>query len=1093
MKTIPPVCPEPESGRKYWSSLDQLANTPEFRQWVEREFPSGASEFNDPVSRRNFVRIMSASFMLAGLGLTGCRRPVEKIYPFAKQPEDYIHGVPQYFATAMPRRRSAMPLVVKSTDGRPTKIEGNADHPDSNGGTDLIAQASLLNLYDPDRALDFKENGQVRSREQAFAAIRKIGGNGGKGVAFLLEHSSSPSRTRLQQIVAEKLSGARWFSYEAVDLSGRDAATAAFGRAYDPYYKLDQASTILSLDCDFIGNEENAYSNIRKFTKNRKLNKPEDKLNRLYTVESLFTLTGMNSDHRICVAPGLMNDIVKRIWLEFQGGIAGAIPQLPKEVEAWLAPCIKDLKDNHGKAVVMPGHRLSPEAQVLIVAINDALGANGPIVEYRDAQAAKEGTIQDLAKALNAGEVETLVILGGNPVYNAPAELNFGDAITHAKNFVRLGYYEDETNLRCKGGNTWELPMAHYLESWGDARTADGTLVPIQPLIEPLFNGVTELEVLASIAGESKTSPYEIVGATFGQIAGNNPENWKKFLHDGFLANSASDAAGVQLDSIAVRRAAQNLKPATTAPTLQNMDVVFHRDHKMDDGRYNNNGWLQELPDPITKLTWDNAILISPKTADVLKVQREVGNQTQQWPNKVIEINLNGRKIRGPVWVQPGMADYTVGLALGYGRTVTGRIGRNSGYNAYALRTTDNLYYASGAKITVTTETSVLATTQSHWQMEGRPVVREANYEEYQKNPSFVKRFEEEAPTHGESIYPNPLDKEKEDAQRDNKALHAWGMSIDLNSCVGCSTCMVACQSENNIPIVGKEMVGKSREMHWLRIDRYYAGPPENPQAVTQPMLCQHCEAAPCESVCPVNATTHDDEGLNVMVYNRCVGTRYCSNNCPYKVRRFNFFDYNKRTFDSFYKSPLAYKTDGEWEFERWLKDPDRGNRPEDEWRLIKMVKNPDVTVRMRGVMEKCTFCVQRLEAAKIAQKVKARDTEYTRLSEKDGTMPKTACQQACPAGAIVFGDLRDPDSTVSKAKKQERDYTVLEFLNTRPRLTYLAKVRNPNPEMPDYKEHAKPYSTEDYIKKSGEREGVESHEMNTFAEPAHNGEKGAH
>ncbi len=1078
MKTIPPVCPEPESGRKYWASLDQLADTPEFRQWVEREFPSGASEFSDPVSRRNFVRIMSASFMLAGLGLTGCRRPVEKIYPFAKQPEDYIHGVPQYFATAMPRRRSAMPLVVKSSDGRPTKIEGNADHPDSNGGTDLIAQASVLHLYDPDRAMDFKENGQVRSREEAIAALKQLSGKGGSGMAILAEQSSSPSRARLQ----EKLSGARWFSYEPVDLSGHQATKAAFGAAHDPYYHLDKATTILSLDCDFIGNEENAYANIRKFTKGRKLNGPEDKMNRLYTVESLFTLTGLNADHRLRVAPSLMNAVVARVAQEIAG--AGGGGQLPKEIEEWLGPCIKDLKANHGKAVVMAGHRLPVEAHVLIIAINNALGANGSIVEYREAPAAKEGTIQELAKALNAGEVETLVILGGNPVYNAPAELDFAAALGKAKTVVRLGYYEDETTAAAKAG--WSLPMAHYLESWGDARTADGTIVPIQPLIEPIFGGLTELEVLAILAGENKTSPHEIVRGTFR----GNDEEWKKFLHDGFLANSATKAADVNFNS----GAAQNLKTGSSAPTRDSMDVIFHRDYKMDDGRYNNNGWLQELPDAITKLTWDNAILISPTTADALNVKREVGNQTQQWPNKVVEIELNGRKIKGPVWVQPGMADFTVGLALGYGRTVTGRIGAGSGYNAYALRTSDTLYYASGAKVTVTGETSVLATTQSHWQMNGRPVVREANLDEYQKNPKFAEGFNEEAPEGGKqwerSNYPNPLTAVKEDALKNKKPLHAWGMAIDLNSCVGCSTCMVACQSENNVPIVGKEMVGKSREMHWLRIDRYYAGSPENPQAVTQPMLCQHCEAAPCENVCPVNATTHDDEGLNIMVYNRCVGTRYCSNNCPYKVRRFNFFDYNRHPLkhESFYNSPIVTKTDGEWDLMRWFKDRDRGYKPEDEFRLVKMVKNPDVSVRMRGVMEKCSFCVQRLEGAKIAQKVKARDSEYTKLSEKEGTMPQTACQQACPAGAIVFGDIFDPESTVNKWKAQERNYTVLEFLNTRPRLTYLAKVRNPNPEMPDYKEHAKPYSTEEFLKEAGEKEGHMSHEMDTFK-----GEKGAH
>jgi molybdopterin-containing oxidoreductase family iron-sulfur binding subunit len=530
------------------------------------------------------------------------------------------------------------------------------------------------------------------------------------------------------------------------------------------------------------------------------------------------------------------------------------------------------------------------------------------------------------------------------------------------------------------------------------------------------------------------------------------------------------------------------LKAPGAPPSKEKLDLVFHRDAKMDDGRHNNNGWLQELPDPVTKLTWDNAILMSKKTALELGLAPKVEkrDQTQRYYDQEVEIELNNRKVRGAIWVQPGMADYTVALSLGYGRRKTGRIGRGTGYNAYQIRAREAMYYASNATLTKTGGTYQLSTTQSHWNMEGRAPVREANLEDFKKIPDFADKMTLEKPPVVAPLYPNPLDTTKA------QGLHQWGMAIDLNKCVGCSACMVACQSENNIPIVGKEMVGKSREMHWIRIDRYYAGtgenPEEDPQAAFQPLLCQHCEAAPCESVCPVNATSHDDEGLNVMTYNRCVGTRYCSNNCPYKVRRFNFFDYNRRPLNNLYQSPLnpLSTINGKWSLLQWWDDPDRGARPEDEWQLIRMVKNPDVSVRMRGVMEKCTFCLQRLEQAKIAQKVKARDTDHIRLSEKEGTIPKTACQQACPAEAIAFGDISDPASTVSQWKAQPRNYKLLDFLNTKPRLTYLAKVRNPNPEMPDYKSHKAPYSYDDYSQTMGEP-ALET------TEPAVAGEKGSH
>ena len=587
-------------------------------------------------------------------------------------------------------------------------------------------------------------------------------------------------------------------------------------------------------------------------------------------------------------------------------------------------------------------------------------------------------------------------------------------------------------------------------------------------MIQPLFGGLTEFEFLARIAGESQTNPHDIVRATFA----GSEESWKKFLFNGYLADSAAKPVDAKFGATI-----PEVKSA--APSAGSLEVVFYRDAKMDDGRYANNGWMQELPDPITKLTWDNAVLVSRETA------RELGVQN----GDVVEITLNGRSVKGPIWTQPGMADYSLGLALGYGRERAGRVGTGVGFNAYKIFT--GKYIETGATLRKTGETYQLATTQHHWSMEGRPAVREANLAEFSKNPDFANEMHGTEPPIVAPLYPNPLDEAKK------TALHQWGMALDLSACVGCGTCVIACQSENNIPIVGKDQVQRGREMHWIRIDRYYTADPvkEKPldafqkddeqqfaewiddvQAVNQPMMCQHCEAAPCENVCPVNATVHDQEGLNVMAYNRCIGTRYCANNCPYKVRRFNYLDYNKRPLADlkgpFYPTPLTHKTDGKWDLLSWWKNPDSGMREEDEWDLIKMVKNPDVTVRMRGVMEKCTYCTQRIEQAKIAQKVKAGASDNVRLMEAAGTVPKTACQQACPAGAIVFGDISDPDSTVSRLKAQARNYSVLGDLLTKPRTTYLARIRNPNPAMPDYREW--PYSFEEYEKRGGELQAAE-------------------
>jgi molybdopterin-containing oxidoreductase family iron-sulfur binding subunit len=581
-----------------------------------------------------------------------------------------------------------------------------------------------------------------------------------------------------------------------------------------------------------------------------------------------------------------------------------------------------------------------------------------------------------------------------------------------------------------------------------------------------LFGGLTELEVLARIAPLERVNPYDIVRETFARYAGSDEERWKRFLHDGFLAESGGRLVDVQFDWAKAARAMGQLR-AANPPSADRLELVFYRDAKVDDGRYVNNGWLQEMPDPVTKLTWENVILLSQGTADALGL-RIVDRNNNNLKTPVVQIEVGGRKLTGPAWIQPGMADFVVGLALGYGQSKAGRVGQGSGYNAYPLRVSASPHLLVGAQLTGTDRQHPLATTQNHWSMEGRPIVREANLEGYRANPHFAQAMDMHLPAESRPLYPNPMDIPGKDGLTPReRALHQWGMSIDLNACTGCSACVIACQSENNVPIVGKDQVRRQREMHWLRVDRYYAGPVAAPQMVSQPMACLHCESAPCESVCPVNATVHDEEGLNLMVYNRCVGTRYCSNNCPYKVRRFNFFDYNRRPLDRLYESPLASSTEGAWELKRWFENPDRGSRPHDEFELTKLVKNPDVTVRMRGIMEKCTYCIQRIEQSKIARKVAA--GAGGDVVVRDGEV-RTACQQACPAEAIVFGNLQDAGSAVSRQKALDRNYLVLEFLATRPRTSYLARVRNPNARMPGAT--TEPLTTQQYFENNPPHHG---------------------
>jgi molybdopterin-containing oxidoreductase family iron-sulfur binding subunit len=1085
--------PEPSEGeargRRYWRSLDELAATPGFRDQVAREFPEGASEI-DGVDRRHFFRIMAASFALGGVGLAaGCRRPEEKILAYGKSVEGVIPGLPLFFATSMPIRGGAIPLLAETRSGRPTKLEGNPSYAPYGGATNLVAQAALLDLYDPDRATSHTIKGAVAAAPAVQDLLAGIGkaaaAAGGAGLAFLADQSSSPTRAALVQRLRAKFPKAMWAEYEPVrDEAPLGAGQAAFGARVKPVYHLAKAKRIVAIDADFLSRDSHALAYARDFAKGRRVTRPTDPMNRLYSVESTFSLTGSMADHRLRLASSHMLAFTAALSAEVTGdasfaALAGGLEF--KDKAQWLSAAAADLKAHRGASLVVAGNHLPASVHAVVYALNVALGNVGATVDFVSLPDHSAASIGDVVAAAKSGAVKTLVILGGNPAYNAPADLDFAGAIKGVADVVRLGYYPDETTALASAN----LAAAHFLESWGDARTADGTVVPVQPQILPLFGGLTELEVLARIAGEDVTDPYALVSQTIARISGGGAEAFRRFLHDGLLAGSAYPVARVTLNNAGVR-AAINSAAAPVALSKDNLEVRFLADSKVDDGRFANNGWLQECPEPMTKLAWDNAILVSPRlgkelgiapAGSLLQVARKETATFDQGREMAFigEVTLGGRTVRGPLHIQPGLSNYTIVLPLGYGRRASGRIGQGTGHDFFPLRTSAGADIAVGARISVTSERYALANTQEHWSMEGRDIVREANLTEAVSNPGWVDSFgtESHSPAilgrdagkdpafvakttpRGNSLYETP----------DLTGVNQWGMSIDLNTCIGCNACVVACQAENNIPIVGKDQVLRGREMHWIRLDRYYSDGnadaaafggegnkeiPEDPQVSLQPMACQHCELAPCEIVCPVNATVHDDDGLNTMAYNRCIGTRYCANNCPYKVRRFNFFDWNKRQLDSLYLGPLA-----------------PSGMPE----LAQMVKNPEVTVRMRGVMEKCTYCVQRIQQAKIAQKVKAGASNQVQVP--DGAV-KTACQQVCPVEAIVFGDVSDPKSAVSQAKAREQDYAVLGYLNVRPRTTYLGKLRNPNPEMPGGTE--KPFSRKEYDTKNYPATGEHGH-----------------
>ncbi len=978
------------TGRQYWRSLNELAGTSEFRSWVEQEFPGG-TELLEGESRRNVLKLMAASFGLAGLA--ACRRPVERIVPQAKGVEDLIPGKPLLYNTAFVQNGEVLGVVAEAHDGRPTKLEGMAGHPNSLGAATAYAQASILGVYDPDRSREVWRAGKAAKWEDwdAFAAGHFTPAKLGDGASLAIVSGRTASAALRAQVAAiqAKYPKARWVEYEAFgyDYAAR-AIEQVFGRPLEAQYRFDRADVVVSLDADFLSATEMPPAAVKQFSAKRRVEKPDDPMSRLYSIESRFTITGAMADHRVRVRPSEVDGAATLLAREL-GALAELNIFAPGDAaQKVLMAMVRDLKAHPGKSLVVAGPHQSLRVHLLALMINAVLGNIGQTVTFTEPVARQTGaTLADLVRDLNGGLIQTVVLLETNPVFTAPADLDVAGALKRAAVSVHLGLERDETAAAAQ----WHLPAAHFLEAWGDAVAADGTLTIQQPLILPMNGGRSSLEVAAQISSGSMAKGYELVRRTVesqyfsvpaAKAGGADSEKaWRQALHDGVLRTRPAAEVKVSADPKKVSLPAPAPKPA-------GLEVVFSPSPAVYDGRYANNAWLQEMPGPMTKLVWDNAALISPATA------RKLGLND----GDLVTLTRNGKSVEIPAMRQPGLADDTVAVELGYGRKETGRVGRGVGFNAYAIRTQDALGFGR-VDLAKTGKTYPLVTTQEHHTMiepetgKSRPIVREGSLGEYREHPEFAKHMVH-APD--ESIY----------GWWDYSKGYQWGMAIDLSACTGCNACVIACQSENNIPVVGKEQVSRGREMHWIRLDRYYTGSEDEATAVVQPLNCQQCENAPCESVCPVAATVHSPEGLNDMVYNRCVGTRYCANNCPYKVRRFNYLNYHKEMTE-----------------------------------VEKMVSNPDVTVRMRGVMEKCTYCVQRIQEKKIQAKLEGR------RAIRDGEV-QTACQQTCPADAIVFGNINDPDSRVSKLKKQPRDYALLAEVNTRPRTTYLAKIRNLNPEL---------------------------------------------
>jgi MoCo/4Fe-4S cofactor protein with predicted Tat translocation signal len=976
-------------GQQYWRSLDELAQTPEFEEMLHCEFPAGASEWGDGLDRRSFFKLAAASLALAGL--TACtKQPNAKILPYVKQPEQLVPGEPLFYATTMPFAGYGMGVLVKSREGHPVKVDGNPEHPACLGSSSIWMQASIMDLYDPDRSQSVLHNGELSTWAAFLSEVNQLvlehERDQGAGLRFLTETINSPTVAAQLAALLKKFPKAKLYQFDSICRDNiRKGAQLAFGEVVEPHYHFNKASVILSLESDFLYTHPQRLRYTRDFTDGRRVSAGSARMNRLYVAESTPSVTGTMADHRLPVSSAEIQDLARELARSL--GAADSEPaNLKPDVSRWLKTVSADLQRNAGHSIVIAGEWQPPAVHAMAHLLNDKLGNSGHTVSYTDpvefAPAMQLDSLRELVQELRAGSVATLFILGGNPAYSAPAEFDFPTLIRDTKRAIHLGTDLDETAAVC----AWHIPQAHYLESWGDAKAFDGVLSLQQPLIEPLYGGKTAHEVLdALFLRQPVRSDYEIVRDYWrGQkVWPDFEKGWRRALHGGFVAGTEIKPKQPQIKAAAQAIRASSSSPAGPTET----ELTFRPDPSIWDGRFANNGWLQECAKPVSKLTWDNAVIVSPAFAQ----RNQLAN------DDVVELEANGRKLRGPIWIQPGQAENTITLHLGYGRARVGRVGKEVGFNSNALRTADSFWRAAAVTVSRVGSRHHLVATQTHHNLHSpeRQIYREANLKDFVDDPKLIDKSTETPPT-GHTLYDNREYKYEG---------YKWGMSIDLNTCIGCNACLLACNAENNIPVVGKEQVGRNREMYWIRIDTYYKGPLDHPEFGHMPVPCMHCEHAPCELVCPVEATVHDHEGLNVQIYNRCVGTRFCSNNCPYKVRRFNFLWYADYETESF-----------------------------------KPMYNPDVTVRWRGVMEKCTYCIQRISRARITA-----EKQNRRIREQE---IQTACQQACPAEAIIFGDLNAPDSKLGKLKAHPLDYSMLGELNTRPRTTYLAKVKNPNPEL---------------------------------------------
>ncbi|HXE66508.1 MAG TPA: TAT-variant-translocated molybdopterin oxidoreductase [Rhodanobacteraceae bacterium] len=956
-----------QRGPRFWRSLEELADSEGFRAWLRSEHPALAEAAS--LDRRDFLKLLGASLALAGLA--GCSHPPNtQIVPYVHKPSDQVDGLPRYFATTLTRHGYALGVLVRDNMGRPTKVEGNPQHPASLGSTDIFAQAAILQLWDPDRSQSVMHGNSVATWDDFMAALAErvahFNANGGEGLRVLLAPTTSPTLIAQLATFENRFANARWH----VDDPGGATARREFAR-----HHFDRAKVIVSLDSDFLCDPAAGVRHSRDLMAGRD---PEagNTMSRLYVVEPTPSVTGSMADHRLPLASREIEGFAERLAARL-GDAAAATGTHAR----WIEAVAKDLDANRGASIVIAGDTQPESVRARARAMNQALGNIGRTVEYAAPLLAMptrgDGSLAALAGDMHAGKVDTLLMLGVNPAYDAPADVKFITALRRVPHTLHLGLCNDETGQLA----TWHAPQAHELETWGDARAFDGTTSIAQPLIAPLYDGHSAIETMALLLGNPVDGHALVRRQWQAQLA--DEKAWNEVLQIGVIANTSSPRR---------KPGPSDLPDAKTLDSRprgsdEHLELLFRPDPTIGYGEWSNNGWLQELPKPLTQLTWDNVVLVSPALAKQKGLRNFDG----------VELRSGGRSVRGPVWIMPGQAERSVTIHFGYGRRQAGRIADGQGFDAYALRTQASPWVATDLEIVPTGERYEIAQTQHHFAMEGRDPLRVGTLDQFKSDPEFATAHDRYGPK-PPSLY-----------QDYPKADYAWGMSIDLNACIGCKACTIACQAENNIPIVGKAQVRRGREMHWIRVDRYYDGDAADPKSYSQPVPCMMCEHAPCEVVCPVDATVHNAEGLNVQVYNRCVGTRFCSNNCPYKVRRFNFMQYADKTTPQY----MA-------------------------------MRNPEVTVRRRGVMEKCTYCIQRIETAHIEA-----DKHGRRI--RDGEIV-TACQAACPTQAIRFGDIADEDSGVSKAKASPRNYAMLNELGTRPRTTYLARIRNPNPELEEEK-----------------------------------------